>query len=211
MSTIIHSAGFTPTDPTTLGRWTDIDIGGLPTVHDPFCTLGIDAVLLPPERLRIVGEAWTLRQVDGTEDALRQALERIPPQMVLVVECTASPLIWHRDLLARAIGKQLAGLVVSGSIERKDDADFADIPLFICSPSAQRVGGELLSEINCIVQVGQTFVRPGDFIIGQRDGVAAISRTSDRISALTPKALKAPFQRSAVVSLSRATIKSQYA
>ncbi|MGQ0512314.1 MAG: ribonuclease activity regulator RraA [Betaproteobacteria bacterium] len=137
----------------------------------------------------MVGEAYTLRYIPAREDLdkmevfrdpahpQRRAIETCPPGHVLVMDSRGDPRAATAGgiLVARLKQRGAAGIVTDGGF--RDSAEIAelDIPAYHARPSAP---ANLLRhhavEANVPIGCGGVAVYPGDWILGDGDGVAVI-------------------------------------
>jgi regulator of RNase E activity RraA len=123
------------------------------------------------------GEAFTVLTAPGDNLGIHQALARIRPGQVLVVDgggYDARALIG--DLVAeKAKALKVAALVIDGAI--RDVLDIAEIgvPVYARSviPAGPWKNGPF--HLGTPVSIGGVVVAPGDIIVGDADGLAVIS------------------------------------
>ena len=139
--------------------------------------MAMDGGISPLDRrMRVVGQARTVRCMVGDNSALHAALTVIAPREVLVVDAGGylDRAVWG-GLMTRAARKLgVAGLVVDGAV--RDVAEICDVG-FPCFARAEvplgphkNFGGEIDATIAC----GGLSIRPGDLMIGDADGVAVV-------------------------------------
>jgi 4-hydroxy-4-methyl-2-oxoglutarate aldolase len=95
----------------------------------------------------------------------------------MVVDCggTERATAWGGTFTKAAVLRGLAGLVTNGSVRDVDEIRRAAFPTFATGIS---VRGGLLTEpgrYNVPVSVGGVVVNPGDWIVGDADGVVVIA------------------------------------
>jgi regulator of RNase E activity RraA len=145
---------------------------------------------LPNSRPRLVGRAFTMRSVAVREDKLaadkaldprvnlqRRATEECPPGEVLVIDCRgdATGASGGMMLFERMRLRGCAGVVTDGGV--RDAAVIADsgFPVFakaVCPPNSLRA--HRFIELGVPVTCGGVAVYPGDFIVGDPDGVILV-------------------------------------
>jgi 3-hexulose-6-phosphate synthase/6-phospho-3-hexuloisomerase len=123
------------------------------------------------------GPAVTVRTYAGDWAKPVEAIDVCQPGDVLVVDaCDATPAMWGELATHSAMVKGLAGLVVWGAIRDTPEIarlGFAAFSSKICAHAGEPKG---FGEIGVpIVIAGQT-VRPGDWIVGDDDGVMVLPR-----------------------------------
>ena len=133
--------------------------------------------LLPGAHL--CGPAVTVRTYAGDWAKPVEAIDVCRPGDVLVVDaCDATPAMWGELATHSAMVKGIAGLVVWGAIRDTPEIARLGFPAFsskVCANAGEPKG---FGEIGVpIVIAGQT-VRPGDWIVGDDDGVMVLPRRS---------------------------------
>ena len=123
------------------------------------------------------GPAVTVRTYAGDWAKPVEAIDLCAPGDVLVVDaCDATPAMWGELATHSAMVKGLAGLVVWGAIRDTPEIARLGFPAFsskVCAHAGEPKG---FGEIGVpIVIAGQT-VRPGDWIVGDDDGVMVLPR-----------------------------------
>jgi 5-oxopent-3-ene-1,2,5-tricarboxylate decarboxylase / 2-hydroxyhepta-2,4-diene-1,7-dioate isomerase len=138
--------------------------------------------------LRVAGRARTMRLVphrpdlldlypDREENPHRKAVEWIGAGEVLVVDAhgNAEGGILGDIMSARLKARGAAGLVVDGSLRDVWQIKGLDLPVYVRHVNAAAVQRGLSAvEMDGIVTCAGVAVRPGDYIIGDPDGVAAV-------------------------------------
>ncbi len=131
--------------------------------------------LLPGAHL--CGPAVTVRTYAGDWAKPVEAIDVCRPGDVLVVDaCDATPAMWGELATHSALVRGIAGLVVWGAIRDTPEIARLGFPAFsskVCANAGEPKG---FGEIGVpIVIAGQT-VRPGDWIVGDDDGVMVLPR-----------------------------------
>nr|WP_299381274.1 ribonuclease activity regulator RraA [Allomuricauda sp.] len=139
----------------------------------------------------MVGLAYTLRYIPAREDLnpidvfknpehlQRVAIEKCPVDHVLVIDSRkdARAASAGSILVTRLMKRGAAGIVTDGGF--RDSAEIAelDFPAFHCSPSAPtNLTLHQAIAINEPIGCGDVAVFPGDFIIGDDDGVMVVPK-----------------------------------
>jgi 3-hexulose-6-phosphate synthase / 6-phospho-3-hexuloisomerase len=123
------------------------------------------------------GPAVTVRTYAGDWAKPVEAIDACKPGDVLVVDaCDATPAMWGELATHSAVVKGLAGLVVWGAIRDTPEIARLGFPAFsskVCANAGEPKG---FGEIGVpIVIAGQT-VKPGDWIVGDDDGVMVLPK-----------------------------------
>ncbi|MBN2984416.1 RraA family protein [Cohnella algarum] len=126
---------------------------------------------------RLVGNAVTVRIPHMDSSAVHQALTIAEAGDVIVVDMSGDTerSCWGGVLSYIARQKGLAGVVVAGCVN--DVAEIIDLkfPVFSLgvSPLTTRIVG-IEGEINTVISVCGTSIRPGDLIVADDDGAFAV-------------------------------------
>jgi 3-hexulose-6-phosphate synthase/6-phospho-3-hexuloisomerase len=127
--------------------------------------------------LKVVGRALTVRTAPGDYAKPVEAIDQARPGDVIVVEAGGvGPAIWGEMASRSAMNKGVAGVVIDGAIRDSGDIRELGFPAFsrlIC-PNAGEPRG--LGEIGVSITVGGEVVEPGDWVLGDDDGVVRIPR-----------------------------------
>jgi RraA family protein len=132
----------------------------------------------------LVGTAFTVRTRSGDNLAIHQALEQISPGDVLVIDGGGdeSRALIGEIMMHIAISKGAAGYVIDGAI--RDVGAFAveDFPCYARSAIHRGPYKFGPGESQVPVTVGGMPVNPGDIVLGDEDGVIAMTpATAERI------------------------------
>lgn len=155
--------------------------GGVPTATVSDCLGRHQAMTGRIHRLcggRVNGPAWTVRTVAGDSRALHLAVRDAPDGSVLVVDAGGyiDRAVWGGILTRAAEQVGVTGLVVDGAIRDAADIEARGFPVFGLgtSPAGPHKGGQ--GAIGAVIQCGGVVVRPGDWILGDDDGVVVAPR-----------------------------------
>jgi len=138
---------------------------------------------------RVAGPAITARLSPGDNLAIHAAVAAATERdrgAVLVVDATPVPALgyWGEVLTTGAEAKGLAGLVIDGGCRDVDALERHGFPVFsalIALTGATKVAG---GAIGTTVTVGDVEVSPGDWVVGDRDGVVVVpAATLDEVAA----------------------------
>lgn len=129
-------------------------------------------------RTKIVGRALTVKVPAGEGAIVSRAIELAGDGDVIVIAgqgiCQCSYWGDHRSLCARLQGA--AGVVIDGAFRDLEGCEEAGFPVFVraltCG-TAQKTGE---GQINVPVSCAGVAVNPGDFIVGDVNGVCVIPR-----------------------------------
>lgn len=136
---------------------------------------------------RLVGHITTVRVHLPNAVILREALIRAQPGEVLAIECVGNReyACWGelRNLAAQIKG--LAGVIIGGKvtdIRALREQDFAVFAEGISALTTRRTGDGAEGELNVPIQLSGMTLKPGDFAIGDEDGIFVLN--SDKANQL---------------------------
>lgn len=127
--------------------------------------------------LRMAGQALTVRSSPGDWNKVVQAIDLAKPGEVLIADIGGvGPAVFGELAAMSAKSRGLGGVVIHGGIRDSDIATKLGLPLFstlVCSHAGEPKGfGEIGTEIN----IGGQAISPGDWILGDDDGVMVLPR-----------------------------------
>ena len=126
---------------------------------------------------KAVGRAITVQTFPGDWAKTVEAIDIAKAGDIIVIY-NGSPHIapWGELATLSSINKGVAGVVIDGAVRDVDDIRRLNFPMFATSivPNAgePKGFGEINAEINC----GGQIVKPGDFIVGDDNGVVVIPK-----------------------------------
>ncbi len=127
--------------------------------------------------IKLVGRALTVRTAPGDYAKPVEAIDQARPGDVIVVDSGGvPPAVWGEMASRSAMNRGIAGVVIDGAIRDSGDIRELKFPAFsrLVCPNAGEPRG--LGEIGVSITVGGELVEPGDWILGDDDGVARIPR-----------------------------------
>jgi 3-hexulose-6-phosphate synthase/6-phospho-3-hexuloisomerase len=143
-------------------------------MHREPCLAGILPVV---PGARCAGPACTIRSLPGDWAKPVEAIEHAEEGDVLVVDAAgAGPALWGELATESAVVKKLAGIVVDGAVRDVPDIRRLQFPAFarlICSEAGEPKG---YGEIGQPVKLSGRRVEPGDWIVGDDNGVMVIPK-----------------------------------
>lgn len=155
-------------------------------------------------RTKIVGRALTVKVPAGEGAIVSRAIELAGEGDVIVIAgqgvCQCSYWGDHRSLCARLQGA--AGVVIDGAFRDLEGCEEAGFPIFaraLTCGTAQKTGE---GQINVPVSCAGVAVNPGDFIVGDVNGVCVIPRDQAE-TVLERAAKKVAAQKRAAAEMER--------
>ncbi|MFQ3786992.1 RraA family protein [Halomonas sp. A29] len=156
-----------------------------------FTDIGAITDLTPLRRpTRLLGSALTVRipHLDGS--VIREALKMAEPGDVLVIDVAGDErrACWGELRSYAALRKGVAGVVTSGRVTDTAELARLRLPIYSRGPSSLTTRAlELEGEVNVAVAIDGVAISPGDLIVGDDDGLYAL--TPERAEALLAPAL----------------------
>ena len=127
---------------------------------------------------RLVGRAVTVRTYPGDWSKPVQAIDLAEPGDVIVIDAGGvGPALWGELATHSAIQKGVAGVVIDGAIRDSDDIIDLKFPAFskLVMPNAGEPKG--FGEVQVPVTIAGKKVEPGDWLLGDGDGVVVLPRS----------------------------------
>ncbi|WP_397406324.1 RraA family protein [Polaromonas sp.] len=139
-------------------------------------------------RMKLAGPAFTVEVRPGDNLMIHAAMALAQPGDVLVIDGQSNQTAALMGTIMMTACKQLglAGVVIDGAVRDSLEIDEMDYPVFSVGTSPNGPTKQVGGRIGHPVSVGGVTVNPGDFIIGDGDGVVVVER--GKIEALLPLA-----------------------
>lgn len=138
-----------------------------------------------------VGRALTVRVPPGDNLTVHEAVTRANPGDVLVVDGReyVEAAQWGELLSTSARAHDLAGTVIDGAVRDVEAVTEMGYPVFARAVTPKSPTKATAGPINVPITCGGVQVKPGDIIVADRDGVAAIDpdRTEELLAAAEDK------------------------
>ena len=127
-------------------------------------------------RASMAGPAFTVRLHPADILMVTPALAACPRGHVLVIDGRGElgAALWGELTTISAQGKGLAGVVIDGAIRDAGRIRRLPFPVFARAVVPNAGGAEYLGEINVTVSCAGQVVHPGDWIVGDDDGVVVV-------------------------------------
>ncbi len=126
---------------------------------------------------KLAGPVTTVRTAAGDWNKVVQAIDVAGPGGVLAVDAGGvPPAVWGELATRSALRLGLAGVVIAGCVRDTDVILGLGLPIFssgICPDSGDPKG---FGEIGAQISLGGQTVRPGDWLVGDDDGLMLLPR-----------------------------------
>ena len=125
---------------------------------------------------RMAGQAFTVRIHTADILMVAKALSDCGKDQVLVIDGRGelNTALWGELTTLAASRKGLAGVVIDGAVRDIAAIRRSLLPVFARAVVPNAGGAEYLGELNVPVQCGGQIVHPGDWVIGDEDGVVVV-------------------------------------
>ena len=125
--------------------------------------------------LKLVGPAFTVRTYPGDWAKPVEAIDEAAPGDVIVIDAGGvPPAVWGELATHSAVGRGLAGVVIDGAIRDTAEIRELEFPAFARHIGPQAGEPKGLGEIGVPVRVAGQRVEPGDWLLGDDDGVVVL-------------------------------------
>lgn len=185
MAVILHTPPFSDLTPAEIDRWITVPAA---VAVDMLRGVGqIDPAIRPfrpsGQQPRLFGRAVTVRCEAPDFGAVLHAIEVIQKGQVLMIDAGGyRNAAMIGDILAGHLrNKGVAGLVCDGAVRDAGTlGNWNDFPVFARWINPRGPSGSDRGAVNVPVMIGDCVVTPGDLIIGDDDGLVAVSPESVR-------------------------------
>jgi len=146
------------------------------TVNRFFCVDSRIKMINKKSKLSMVGSSFTVRTRIADNLMVHKAIDMAEPGDVIVIDAEGNmnAAIFGAHMATIAMKKKFAGYVVDGCIRDVEEIEKMDFPVFAKGVNPRGPYKDGPGEINVPISCGGVVVRPGDIIVGDRDGVAVI-------------------------------------
>ncbi|RJP26694.1 MAG: bifunctional hexulose-6-phosphate synthase/ribonuclease regulator [Actinobacteria bacterium] len=160
-----------------------------PNISDAMHRSGeLESILPISPGMKMAGPALTVRSYPGDWAKPVEAIDLADEGDVIVIDAGGmGPALWGELATHSCIQRKVAGVVIDGAIRDTVEIRALDFPAFsrLVSPTAGEPKG--FGEINVPVKVGGRRIFPGDWIVGDDDGVMVIPR--DKVVEIANRAM----------------------
>jgi 3-hexulose-6-phosphate synthase/6-phospho-3-hexuloisomerase len=160
-----------------------------PNISDAMHRSGeLEGILPVATGLKLVGPALTVRSYPGDWAKPVEAIDLAEEGDVIVIDAGGmGPALWGELATHSCIQRKVAGVVIDGAIRDTVEIRALGFPAFsrLITPTAGEPKG--FGEINVPVKVGGRRVFPGDWMVGDDDGVVVIPR--DKVVEMANRAM----------------------
>ncbi|TVR07440.1 MAG: RraA family protein [Salinarimonadaceae bacterium] len=142
-------------------------------------TAGAGAQLRPWHAgAKLCGVALTVRTRPGDNLMIHKALDLAQPGDVIVVDGDGdlNNALMGELMMALAIKRGVAGLVLNGAVRDLDWIRRSDLPVYAVGVTHRGPYKEGPGEINTSISIGGMVVAPGDLMLGDADGVVCVPK-----------------------------------
>lgn len=124
---------------------------------------------------KMVGRAFTVRTYPGDWAKPVEAIDVAPPGSVIVIDAAGGDkAVWGELATWSCVVKGIRGVVVDGAVRDVDEIRRLGFPVFARSISPTAGDPKGFGEVEVEVVCGGVKVRPGDWVIGDDNGVVVV-------------------------------------
>ncbi len=160
------------------------------TLHEALGQIGNLPFEIKPlhKGMKICGPAYTVKAKAFMNINFHRAYAYAKQGDIIVADCSGGyEAGYWGDLLTTGAMKQgVAGLVIDACVRDADEIEALGFPIFCRGLCIKGTGKDPEGSLNEPITIGEVKINPGDFIVGDRDGVVVIPK--DRIEEAIEKA-----------------------
>lgn len=151
------------------------------TIHEAIGKQGALPATIKPisATMTLCGTAFTINSMPGDNLLLHRAVVEARPGDILVASMSDhyEAGYWGEILSVAAMERGIAGLVIDACVRDADPIEELGFPVFcrgLCIRGTTKFGRGTLNEP---LIIGDVLINPGDFVVGDRDGLVVIPMT----------------------------------
>jgi 3-hexulose-6-phosphate synthase/6-phospho-3-hexuloisomerase len=151
----------------------------VPNISDGYHHLRVLDGLRPVvEGVHMVGRAVTVRTYPGDWAKPVEAIDHAEAGDVVVIDAGGvPPALWGELATHSALQRRLAGVVIHGAIRDTPEIKRLKFPAFARHVTARAGEPKGFGEIGVPLDIGGILVQPGDWVVGDDDGVVVVPQT----------------------------------
>jgi len=135
--------------------------------------------------MRVIGRALPVRCPSGDNLWIHRAIARARPQDVIIVEVGASGTAfgyWGEIMASAAIARGVAGLVINGGVRDSTRLIELGLPTFSARITVRGTTKDPAKDgaVGEPIRLGDVIIRHGDLVLGDADGVIALTPNQAR-------------------------------
>ena len=187
MSVTIHTPNTHALEEPLVKAWRDVPVSvAVDLVPNSQIDPVVKAHAVHDRPIQMAGPALTVSCTPPDFGAVVRALDEVCAGRVVIIDASAqtSHAVIGEILGGHLRAKGCAGLVVNGAVRDISDlGNWDDFPVFALSINPLGPTSANDGSINTPVKVGGVVIRPGDLVLGDRDGLAVLTpeQAQDRL------------------------------
>ncbi len=127
--------------------------------------------------LKCVGPAFTVWTYPGDWAKPVEAIDAAEPGSVIVIDVRGEPpAVWGEEASKSCISRGIAGVVIHGACRDTREIRELGFPVFASVVCPQAGDPKGVGMHGVTLKIGETVVRPGDWVIADDDGVVVVPR-----------------------------------
>ncbi len=153
------------------------------TLHEAIGKQGALPSAIKPisQSMKLCGRAFTINSMAGDNKLLHMAVAQAQAGDILIASVSGhyEAGYWGDILTVAAMERGIVGLVIDGCVRDADPIEELGFPIFsrgLCIRGTTKFGKGTLNEP---LFIGDVYIKSGDYIVGDRDGVVVIP--ADRV------------------------------
>jgi 4-hydroxy-4-methyl-2-oxoglutarate aldolase len=126
--------------------------------------------------IQLWGKAYPVLTATGDNAAIHRAVAKAPEGSVLVVATGQDTTrgYWGEVLMEAALAKGIRGLIIDGGVRDANVLRERLFPVFCGAVAIPGTSKDRVGILNQPLMIAQALIRPGDFIVGDGDGVVVV-------------------------------------